>query len=128
MKRSRLYLRIASVASFVLLTLPCLTLLAVNVKALRGILLFVDMRLRALPLYLSWVVDRTFYDAGELSPEFVPLWVALTGIMLWPLLVLGLKPSLWRPLRWVITGHCTVMFAGTIAAIYWMSTHTGVFF
>ncbi len=121
--------RIALIALFVVLTLPIFPLLAVNVPGL-GVLLFADLSLRSVPLYLAFWADRIFYDAGELSPELMPLWVVLTGLWMSPLVVLAVRPVLWARRTWrkAFVGYCVAFVACTGVAAYWVFTHLGVFF
>lgn len=129
MDRKRIGTRASLIGVFVFLTLPCLTYLAFFVPKMQW-LLAVDMALRAVPLYLAVVADSLFADGGELSPAFIPLWVALTGLLLWPLLVLGVRPALWRSRlwRWTIEGYAAIAVVGTVMAASWIFTHMGYFF
>lgn len=121
--------RIALIVLFVVLTLPVLPLLAVNVPGL-GVLLFADLSLRAVPLYLAYCADQVFYDAGELSPQLMPLWVVLTGLWMSPLLVLAVRPVLWSSRSWrkAFFTYCGAFIACTALAAYWVFTHLGAFF
>lgn len=121
--------RIALIALFVVLTLPILPLVAVHVSALGG-LLFADLALRAVPLYLAFCADQAFYDAGELSPELMPLWVVLTGLLLWPLVALAVWPALWASRSWrkALVGYAGAAVASTVVAAFWVFTHLGAFF
>lgn len=121
--------RTTMIVLFVLLTLPCLTYLSLSVRMLFW-LWPVDTALRAVPLYLAILFDGAFLDGGELSPSLVPLWVAMTGLLLWPLLALGIRPVLWVSLKWrkVILGYGATAAVCTVAASCWIFTHTGYLF
>lgn len=121
--------RVALIVLFAVLTLPILPLVAVHVSAL-GLLLFADLALRAVPLYLAYCADQAFYDAGELSPELMPLWIILTGLLLWPLVALAIRPALWQSRSWrkALVGYVGAAVAGTVVAAFWVFTHLGAFF
>lgn len=129
MNRSSLRVRVILLFLFAFLTLPCLTYLAVSVPGLSP-LLAVDMALRAVPLYAAVWVDHLFFDGGELTPVLVPVWVLLTGALLWPLLLMGIRPALWRVQGWRrgIAAYSACAAAATVAAASWVFTHMGYFF
>lgn len=118
-----------SLGLFLLLTLPLLTAISLSVKALAP-LWFADTAMRAIPLYLAICFDGWFYDGGELSEELIPVWVAMTGLLLWPLLAIGIRPSIWRSSRWcyAVVAYAGCAIACTIPAAWWMFTHTGYLF
>jgi hypothetical protein len=120
--------RLLLVVLFLFLTLPILTVLSLTVPALAW-LWPVDTFIRSIPLVLAIVCDQIFGDGGELH-GFTPLWVALTGALLWPLLVLGIRPVLWASRKWrrSILVYSGVALACTIVASGWMFTHTGYLF
>ncbi|NUM55478.1 MAG: hypothetical protein HUU46_17660 [Candidatus Hydrogenedentes bacterium] len=121
--------RWTSLGLFLLLTLPLLTILSLGVKWL-ALLWFVDTTVRAIPLYLAICFDGWFYDGGELSPAMIPVWVGLTGLLLWPLLALGIRPAAWASHRWrrTIVSYAVVAVLCTVPAAWWMFTHTGYLF
>ena len=121
--------RIVLVVLFVLLTLPVLTHVGHSFRPLRW-LMIADMGPRAAPLYLAWTADQMFYDGGELSPQLIPVWVGLTAVMLWPLLLLGIRPTLWTARAWRrgIMTYAVTACACTVVAGYWVFTHLGAFF
>ena len=121
--------RILLVGLFAFLTLPILTLVSLTIPALWW-LWPVDTFLRSIPLVLAILCDQLVGDGGELHPGLLPLWVALTGALLWPLLVLGIRPLLWTSRKWrrSILVYSGVAMAGTIVAAGWMFAHTGYLF
>ncbi len=121
--------RWTSLGLFFLFTLPVLLFLSLSVRAFT-LLWFVDTAVRAVPLYLAIWFDTLFYDGGELSEEFIPLWVALTGVLLWPLLAIGIKPMLWssRRARRAILSYAAAAVVCTVPAAWWIFTHTGYLF
>lgn len=127
--RLSMFMRTATIVVFVLFTLPILPTIGFKVNALRW-MIFVDLFLRAVPLYLASFIDQILYDGGELSPGFIPLWTGMTGLLLSPILLLGIRPSLWesRPWRKAILRYSGVAFLGTVVAAFWVFTHLGVFF
>lgn len=127
--RLTMFVRITMIVVFVFFTLPILPIVASKVKALTPII-FVDMFLRAVPLCFAVFIDQTLYDGGKLSPGFIPLWTGMTGLLLSPLLLLGIRPSLWesRPWRKAVLGYSSAAFLGTVAASFWVFTHRGIFF
>ncbi|GMV92114.1 MAG: hypothetical protein AMXMBFR82_18920 [Candidatus Hydrogenedentota bacterium] len=129
MNTSHVGVRILLLISFLFFTLPCLTYLALSVPGLRA-LLMVDMGLRAIPLFAAVQIDQAFLDGGELTPNLIPVWVLLTGLLLWPLLVLGIRPSLWSIRRWrrAVAAYSVCAFAVTVAAAGWVFTHLAYFF
>ncbi len=122
-------LRIVLIAAFVILTLPVFPMIGFSIKSMAW-LIRVDLFVRAIPLYIAWWVDSTWYDAGELSPGFMPLWVALTAVMLWPMATGGVYSRVWESpvFRRIVYGYSCVVVAGTLAAASWIFSHTGVFF
>lgn len=122
-------MRWTSLGLFFVLTLPVLTFLSLAIGAFAW-LWPADTAVRAVPLYLAIWVDHLFYDGGELSPELIPLWVLLTGLLLWPLLALGIRPMLWASRNWqkAMLGYGAAAIACTIPAAYWVFTHTGYLF
>jgi hypothetical protein len=122
-------MRIGLLAAHAVLTLPVIPLLVVTINTLRPLLL-VDLCVRAIPLYVTALFDRAFLDGGEVTPQLMPLWVVLTGIMLWPLLALGVRPQLWQSGKWRrrIGAYGFAVAAGTVAAASWVFTHLGIFF
>lgn len=114
---------------FGLFSLPCLTFVSLFIKSLSW-LWFIDTTIRAVPLYAAIWFDALFYDGGELSPELIPLWVALTALILWPLLALGIRPLFWASPRWrrAIFVHAATAVVCTIPAAYWIFGHTGYLF
>ncbi len=129
MNNPNLRVRILLLIAFLFFTLPCLTYLALSVPGL-GILLSVDMGLRAVPLFAAVQIDQTFLDGGELTPNLIPVWVLLTGLLLWPLLVIGIRSSLWSMRRWrrAVAVYSACAFAVTVAAAGWVFTHMTYFF
>lgn len=123
--RSRLILLVL----YLVPTLPVLPMLLQLVPVLRY-LLPVHLVVHALPLFVTAMIDARFLDGGEVTPELIPLWSALTGVMLWPLLALSLRPSLWAShgWRWGIGVYGVAAVVATIGAAYWVFTHLGVFF
>jgi hypothetical protein len=121
-------IRIVLLSVYAVLTLPAIPLLAMmaNLKSL----LLIDLSVRAVPLYLTWFVDSNFLDGGEVTPHLMPLWVLLTGVMLWPLLALGVRPRIWASNTWrrAMAAYGAVMLTATIGAVYWVFTHVGIFF
>jgi len=120
--------RIILLVVFLVTTIPVFPLLAANVPFFR---LFIPLHMvvHAVPLCITAVIDAWFLDGGEVTPKLIPLWSALTGVMLWPLLALGLWPALWNSSGWrkaiVIYGAAAVL--ATIGAAYWVFTHSGIF-
>lgn len=129
MNTSHLRVRILLLIAFLFFTLPCLTYLALAVPGL-GVLLSVDMGLRAVPLFAAVQIDQAFLDGGELTPDLVPIWVLFTGALLWPLLVLSIRPTLWSMRRWrrAVAVYSVCAFAVTVAAAGWIFTHMAYFF
>jgi hypothetical protein len=121
--------RIVLLLMYLLITLPVLPVFAANVQFLRP-LLAVDLSVRAVPLYITALVDARLLDAGEVTHELMPLWVGLTGVMLWPLLVLSIWPAMWDSRGWrrAIVTYGIVLLLATIGAAYWVFTHLGIFF
>ena len=129
MYRSEKATRWLSLTLFFLFTLPCLTLLSLSVRSLFW-LWPVDTAVRAIPLYTAIWMDTLFHDGGELSPVFIPLWVALTGVLLWPLLALGIRPLLWASRSWrkAILTYTAAAAVCTVSAAWWIFAHTGYLF
>lgn len=122
-------MRVVLVTVYAVLSLPVIPLLAATFDGLKP-LLVVDLSVRAIPLYITWLVDSVFLDGGEVTPHLMPLWVVLTGIMLWPLLVLGVRPHLWASGRWRrgMIVYAAMTLTATIVAGCWVFTHLGIFF
>ncbi|MCL4691515.1 MAG: hypothetical protein KJ060_03280 [Candidatus Hydrogenedentes bacterium] len=129
MNKANLRVRILLLLVFLFFTLPCLTYLALAFPGLRA-LLMVDMGLRAIPLFAAVQIDQVFLDGGELTPDLIPIWVLFTGLLLWPLLVLGIRPTLWSIRRWrrAVAAYSACAFAVTVVAAGWVFTHMGYFF
>jgi len=121
--------RIVLLALFLFVTLPVTPLLVVSLPVLQP-LLAVHLTVHAVPLFLTAVIDSWLLDAGEVTPELIPLWSVLTGVMLWPLLALSLWPALWDSNSWrkAILAYGVVALLATIGAAYWVFTHLGIFF
>lgn len=122
-------LRMLSLGMFTSLTLPVLTFVSLGIPLMYW-LWPVDTFVRAVPLLATIWIDGAFFDGGELSPQLIPVWVALTGCLLWPLLFLGIRPRIWRarPWRYTILGYSGVALACTVPAAGWIFTHTGYLF
>lgn len=129
MTRSLKAMRWTSLGLFCVLTLPVLTFLSLAVRTFAW-LWPADTAVRAIPLYLAIWFDQLFYDGGELSEQLVPLWVLLTGLLLWPLLALGVRPTLWASRSWrrAMLGYGAAAIACTVSAAWWVFTHTGYLF
>ncbi|GMV99895.1 MAG: hypothetical protein AMXMBFR84_10340 [Candidatus Hydrogenedentota bacterium] len=121
--------RISILVLYALLALPVLPILGMTVKALFW-LVPIDMFVRAVPLYLTFLLDRQFGDGGEVTAEWMPFWVIGTAVMLWPMIALGVRPGWWqfRAMRRAVAGYSASAFAVTCASAYWVFTHMGVFF
>lgn len=121
--------RILLLSAFLFFTLPCLTYLALAVPGL-GVLLPVDMGLRAIPLFAAVQIDQAFLDGGELTPNLIPIWVLLTGVLLWPLLALGVRPVLWSVRRWrrAVVAYSACASLVTVVAAGWVFHNMGYFF
>lgn len=121
--------RIVLLALFLYITLPVTPLLVAIFPALQP-LVAVHMAVHAVPLFVTAKIDLWLLDAGEVTPELMPLWSALTGVMLWPLLVLSIWPTLWDSRSWrkAIAIYGIVALLATVGAAYWVFTHLGVFF
>jgi len=122
-------MRIALLAVFLYITLPMTPFLAASFPVLRS-LLAVHLAVHALPLLLTAKIDSWLLDAGEVTPELIPLWSALTGVILWPLLALSIWPTLWDSRSWrkAIVIYGIAVLLATIGAAYWVFTHSGIFF
>lgn len=122
-------IRWTSLSAFLLLTLPLLTWLSIGIGLLTP-LWYVDTTIRAIPLYVAICIDWWFYDGGELSPELIGVWVALTGLLLWPLLALSIRPRLWMSFVWrrAFAGYTACAAVCTLFAAWWVFTHTGYLF
>ncbi len=121
--------RLIAFGLFLLLTLPVLTFISLSVNSLAAVL-FVDTTVRAIPLLIAFGWDRLFLDGGELSPQLIPLWVGLTGLLLWPLFVYGVRPRIWLSSVWrkTIYTYAVVAVVCTVPAAWWLFTHTGYLF
>lgn len=121
--------RLGFLVVFVLFVFPILPVAAGFFRSLMP-LVAIDLFVRAIPLYISWRADCIFLDAGELSPQMVPLYTTLTAVLLWPLLALALRPELLSGPFWrrVIGGYTGVAVMFTCVASVWVFTHTGIFF
>lgn len=111
------------------LALPILTLLSLGVPGMAW-LWPVDTFVRSIPLVAAIWIDGAFYDGGELGPAFLPVWVAFTACLLWPLLLLGIRPTLWRSQFWqkITLGYSGGAMVLTVAAARWIFTHTSYLF
>lgn len=129
MRTAAKYTRVISVGMFLLLTLPVLTFISLSVKAFAPVW-FVDTAIRAIPIVVAIGWDKLFLDGGELSPSLVPLWVGLTGLLLWPLAAYGVRPRIWLSPVWrrAIFTYATIALVCTIPAAWWIFTHTGYLF
>lgn len=114
---------------FLVFTFPVIPFLAGYFPPL-GPLFAVDLFVRAVPLYLAWLADRAFLDAGELSPTLIPLWVLLTAMLLWPLAGMAARPQLLSVRRWrrIFAGYAVAALTLTCGASAWVFTHLGIFF
>lgn len=129
MRTTARYTRLITVGLFLLLTLPILTFISLSIKPLAPVW-FVDTSVRAIPLVLAITWDRFFLDGDELSPQLIPLWVGLTGLLLWPLIVYGVRPRIWLSPVWrkTIYTYAVVAVVCTVPAAWWLFTHTGYLF
>ena len=114
---------------FLIFTFPILPALASSMDFLDW-LFAADLFVRSIPLSVAWCVDVAFYDAGELSHALIPLWVLLTGLLLSPLLLLAIWPTIWLSHKWrvAITRYAVVAGLATVLAAIWVFTHLGIFF
>ena len=113
--------QVSLIIAYVFLTLPCLTLIGLSTPAL-GTLWLADVFIRAVPFVITHWFDKAFSDGGELSPQLMPLWILLTGIVLWPMIVLGIRPTLWQSRTWRngVLGYASVAVVGSVGASIWL--------
>ena len=128
MNSSRKTLRYGLVAAYLLLTLPCLTFIGLSTPGL-FFLWFLDTFIRSMPLLIAHGYDVAFGDGGELNPQLMPLWIVLTGLLLWPIITLGVRPALLRVRRWRVglIGYATVATICSAGASAWLFTHPILF-
>ena len=121
--------RLVLLAAFLVVTLPVTPLLVAMFPVLQP-LLAVHLAVHAVPLFITALIDSAVLDGGEVTPELIPLWSALTGVMLWPLPALSFFPALWSSPGWrkAMLAYSLATVAATIGAAYWVFTHLGVFF
>jgi len=129
MRATPQYTRLIAVGLFLLMTLPVLTFVSLSARSLAPVW-FVDTSVRAIPLVLAINWDRMFLDGGELSPSLIPLWVGLTGLLLWPLLAFGVRPRIWLSPAWrkTIYTYAVIAVVCTVPAAWWIFTHTSYLF
>lgn len=120
---NRMLTRMGLLAGYLLLTFPILPL--IGAKWGYYFVLGADTAIRAVPLVAAIATDRLLFDGGELDPGFLPLWVGLSGLLLWPLAALACRPGLWamRPWRRVLTAYSIAWAVATAVAAPWMLTH-----
>ncbi len=123
------WVRIGLLAVFLCITLPVTPFLIAVFPTLQP-LVAVHLAVHAVPLLVTAQIDSWLLDAGEVTPKLISLWSALTGVMLWPLLALSVRPALWDSPRWrkAILAYGAAAVLSTIAAAYWVFTHLGIFF
>lgn len=128
MNSSSKTMRLAMVAAYVLLTLPCLTFIGLSTPGL-FFLWFLDTFIRSIPLLIAHGYDVALVDGGELDQQLMPLWIVLTGVLLWPLITLGARPALLKLRAWRVglIGYASVAIVFSAAASAWLFTHP-VFF
>lgn len=113
--------RVVMVIAYVFLTLPCLTFIGLGIPGL-SVLWFADIVIRAVPLLIAHWFDTAFSDGGELTPQFMPLWILLTGVVLWPMIILGARPALWQSRTWRsgVAVYATFAIVCSVGASVWL--------
>ena len=114
MKRPLRGIRALLMVVYLLACLPVLMMVGISVPGL-GFLFMLDIHfIRALPLHLLF---RAFGDA-EIALRFGLDDMLLTGLLLWPLLLLAIRQGLWqsKSCRWSIYSYSVLWIAGTFAA------------
>ena len=124
MRRFGTKAQVAAVATYFILTLPVLTLIGLSIPGFIAVW-FADVFIRAVPFVVAHWFDNVFSDGGELSPQLMPLWIGLTGIMLWPMIAFGIRPTLWQSRAWRkgVVGYATIAFVCSIGASIWLFNH-----
>jgi hypothetical protein len=121
--------RLILLALFLVPTLPVVPVLMQVVPGAR-LLAPVHLVVHALPLWATAMIDVQFLDGGEVTPNLIPLWSTLTGVMLWPLAALAIWPGLWQSRGWRrgIGVYGVVAALSTCGAAWWVFANLGRFF